>query len=293
MCAICASTDYRILYPANFSLSGLNSNIFSARRLPDQIHYQIVKCNKCGLIYSNPILDPQTIKKLYQTSSFTYAKYEPDLITTYWHYLKKYISPYLSPTLLEIGCGNGFFLDFLMSKGIKKVHGIEPGAEVVKIVSPKIRKKIIVNIFKPGQFKPNTFDVICCFQTLDHIISPNEFISECFKILKPDGILLCINHDVSSFFNKLLGEKSPIIDIEHIYLFDQTTLPRLLTKHKFIKIKPFSVANRYPLTYWLRLLPLPKNIKTFLNNTLKLIGLANLRLWLKAGNMGTVAYKIK
>ena len=54
-CAICQNSNYKILYKPNFDIKKVDYNIFSARRLPDKIHYRIVKCKKCGLIYSNPI----------------------------------------------------------------------------------------------------------------------------------------------------------------------------------------------------------------------------------------------
>ena len=44
-CAICGSfNDYKVLYKSNFSQKDLSIDIFSARRLPDGSHYQIVKC---------------------------------------------------------------------------------------------------------------------------------------------------------------------------------------------------------------------------------------------------------
>jgi len=68
-CAICKSDkNYRILYKKNFKLSDLNINTFSARRLPDKIHYQMVKCDRCGLVRSTPVIDIKYLSQLYKKS---------------------------------------------------------------------------------------------------------------------------------------------------------------------------------------------------------------------------------
>jgi hypothetical protein len=71
-CAICGSAENaRELYPANFDVQALNPEVFSARRLPDRIHYRLVTCNTCGLVRSDPIADPALLAQLYHDSTFT------------------------------------------------------------------------------------------------------------------------------------------------------------------------------------------------------------------------------
>ncbi|MCM8787220.1 MAG: class I SAM-dependent methyltransferase, partial [Candidatus Omnitrophica bacterium] len=187
-CAICGKVNSKTLYEANFEPEKINEYIFSARRLPDEIHYQIVKCKKCGLVYSNPILPLNKIEKFYKKSKYTYGIYEKDLSLTYSKYLNKFVG--LLPSkenFLEIGCGNGFFLLKAKKLGFKNVFGVEPGKKIVAKADPNIKKNIIVDIFKKGQFKKNYFDVICLFQVLDHLPFPNEVLTECYRILKPAG----------------------------------------------------------------------------------------------------------
>lgn len=291
-CALCEQDEYTVLYPANFSGKQLTAKTFSARRMPDRIHYQIVRCNLCGLVYSNPILDLEKISQLYKRSIYTYRAYEDDLIATYSYYLRKYVVNITrNLSFLEIGCGNGFFLQHAKDLGFGSVTGVEPGSDTVRGASGSIRKKIINDIFRPKQFKPATFDVICCFQVLDHIPDPNEFMRECFKLLKPHGLMLCINHNIGALSSRLLGEKSPIIDIEHTYLYDQKTFPKIFSKHNFTPVHLFGVANVYPLNYWMAMFPLPRLLKQLLVYGLKILHLGNIRLWIKAGNIGIVAVK--
>lgn len=288
-CALCDNDNSTLLYKANFSLKNLNRQIFSARRIPDKIHYRIVKCNTCSLVYSNPILDAKEIVKLYQRSNYTYQDYEDDLIKTYGFYLNKfrYLLP-RHPKMLEIGCGNGFFLRFAKAQGLK-VWGVEPGVQTVRKAHQDIRKKIIIDVFKANQFKPATFDVICLFQVLDHIANPNDFLATCRNILKKNGLVICINHDVSSFSARILGESSPIFDIEHTYLYSKKTLAAIFKKNGYQVKEVFSVKNTYPLAYWLRMFPLQYYIKKIIHSLLSALNLSDTRLSLEAGNIGILA----
>lgn len=292
-CPICGQgTPYLVLYQANFNEDLVNEDIFSARRLPDKTHYRIVKCQKCGLVYSNPILEERKIIELYKKSKLTYQEEIDDLKETYSHYLKQVIN--LLPAkenLLEIGCGNGFFLRKALDFGFKNVFGVEPSIEAVKQASQSIKDNIIVDVFKSGLFEDNFFDIICAFQVFDHIINPNEFLANCRSYLKKDGLVLMINHNINAWTAKLLGEKCPMIDIEHPFLYDKKTFKQIFIKNNFKVEKIFDVKNNYPLYYWLKLMPLPKRLKQTLIRVFSWQFMKKLKFKIKAGNMGLMAKK--
>ena len=293
-CAICDKNNpYTVLYPENFNVERLDESIFSARRLPDRVHYRIVRCNGCGLIFSNPILELEKIEKLYKQSKMTYEEELEDLKETYGYYLKKFEKFFPSTeNLLEIGCGNGFFLERALKLGFKNVYGVEPSKDAVnRAAVPAIKDKIVVDILKNGLFKHEFFDVICAFQVFDHISNPNEFLKICFNYLKKDGILFFINHNVSALPARILKSRCPIIDVEHIYLYDKNTQKRILEKNNFKVAEVFDVFNIYPIKYWLRMLPLPNVIQNFFLRLLKEIKIADKKFKLMAGNMGIVAQK--
>lgn len=293
-CAICGRNKYSsVLYKKNFTLQKIDENIFSARRMPDKIHYQINRCGKCGLIYSSPILAEERIKNLYQKSTVSYEEEIGYLKETYGRYLKKCFA-YLpsNPKLLEIGSGNGFFLEKAKELGIKKIKGIEPGKAAVDKARPEIKKELIMDFFPSKKIKIDSFDIICFFQTLDHIIDPNKFLTETRKALKKNGLVLCIVHDSNGLSVKLLGENSPIFDIEHVYLFNKKTLAEIFELNRFKIVDIFEVKNRFSVGYCVRMLPLPKIIKEKFSSFLKFIRLDKLSVRFSAGNMGIIAQKI-
>lgn len=293
-CAICGKkSSYKVLYPANFNNNHFNKKIFSARRIPDRCHYCLVKCNNCGLIFSNPILEEKEIKKLYVESKLTYYDEIENLNKTYGKYLKKVESTVSKKNnILEIGCGNGFFLKEALKQGFKNVWGVEPSISAINKAPKNIKNNIKQDIFKKGLFKGNFFDLICFFQTLDHIIDPNGFIKNCHEVLINEGEIFCIVHDSNSLLAKLLGEKTPIFDIEHTYLYNKNTLRKIFEKNKFEIVREFNIKNEYSLKYWIRLFPTGKTIKKVLENIIKLLKLENKTIEISAGNIGIVARKL-
>lgn len=293
-CIICGKKQKLIeLYPETINFEMVDEETFSARRIPDRMHYRLVRCKNCGLIFSNPILENKKINKLYKQSSFSYDNESNYLKKTYRYYLEQVLnnSDKNKLRLLDIGCGNGFFLEEMKRAGIKLVSGIEPSKPAVEKAPKSIRKSIKNDILKPNIFKNNYFDIICCFHTLDHITNPNYFLKICFKLLKKGGVVLFIVHNTDGLSVKLFGEKSAIFDIEHIYLFNPISLKTTFSKNGFKVIRIFNVKNRYPIGYWLKMLPLPKLVKLALLKTIDKTGIGKIPLSISPGNIGIIAEK--
>lgn len=291
-CALCNSkTSYRIIYNPTLKDGLINEHTFSARRIPDRLHYRIVRCKRCGLHRSNPIYKPEQISMLYKKSTLRYETEIPYLKKTYGRYLKR-ITPLLESRhrLLDIGCGNGFFLQEAQEQGFKSVFGVEPG-ESVQQASPDIKKHITLDFFHGNLFPKNYFDLVSCFHLLDHVVDPNQFLKDVRIILKPHGYGFFITHNVSSLLPRLLRQNCPIFDIEHIYLFDKKTLRKIFEKNNFEVINVFTISNTYPLSYYLYMSPLSFGIKQFVTNVLTKFTFLNLPLTIPIGNIGIVVKK--
>lgn len=293
-CALCNDKQkLTILYNENFELGKITPNTFSARRTPDRLHYRIVKCLICGLIFSNPIFEPDKILSLYSESYFYYKGETKHLKKTYGEYLKKILTD-KEPgkiKLLDIGCGNGFFLEEAREQGIEEVYGIEPSRKTAEKALKWFRGRIKVDILKPNLFKPSTFNVVCCFHTLDHVVDPNKFLRIVFNILKKNGVAFFIVHNSNGLSVKLFGEKSPIFDIEHIFLFNSKTLTNIFLKNGFKVIKVDNLKNTYSIAYWIRMLPIPNITKSMILDFLKFTSLGLMPLSINAGNIVIIAKK--
>jgi len=283
----------KTLYSSTFNLKNISKNTYSARRLPDKIHHRIVKCIRCSLVFSSPIISLQKISKLYKESLCNYEDQIPYLIKTYMNIIKKIKNNMpRNPKVLEVGCGNGFFLRALLDLGLtKNVFGVEPSIKMVLQADQNLRSRIKVNIFKKHLFPKESFDLICCFHTLDHMIDPNEFIRVSHSLLKRNGYVVVVVHDTEGLSVKLFGEKSAIFDIEHIYLFNKKTLRKIFVRNSFKVIKVFNLVNSYPLNYWMQMSGFPRIVKRYTEFVFNILGIGKRGVSIPAGNIALIAKK--
>jgi SAM-dependent methyltransferase len=278
------------LYPANFAPDDFRPAIFSARRLPDRLHYRMVRCDACKLVRSDPVIDADSLVALYARSTFDYGSETAALRQTYGRYLSRALA--FVPgchRLLELGCGNGFFLEEALTRGVPEVYGVEPSAEAVAAAASHVRPNIVTDVLRPGLFPEGWFDTICAFQVLDHLADPGSALAECRRLLRPGGIMLCLQHNVEALSARLLREASPIIDIEHTYLYSRATLRRLFERAGYEVLAAGGAWNTYRLDYLLRLVPLPAPLKNALRSICHGIRLGECVLTVPLGNLYQVA----
>jgi SAM-dependent methyltransferase len=263
ICAICARpTSSTELYPATLDDATFTAKVFSARRLPDRIHYRLVRCDECSLVRSDPVLDAASMAHLYEESTFDYGDELNGLRTTYGAALDE-LATHLDRRqgLVDIGCGSGFVLEVAQSRGWTDVRGVEPSRDAIAKASPGISELIVPDVMREGLFADASISAVTLFQVLDHMPDPVGLLEVCHRALSPGGAILAFNHDVTAASARILGERSPIIDVEHTYLYSPSTMRRLFVKAGFdvISVKP--VRNTYSLTYLTQLLPLPPSFK--------------------------------
>ncbi len=299
VCILCGTNDHAtLLYPATVRREDMNRDVFSARRMPDRLHGDMLRCTTCGLVYPRDLPDPEMLAGLYRESRHTYGEMEPFIRRTYLRFIRMAIrrlgvhSPLSSQSKtlasVDIGCGNGFLLQALTDLGFD-ASGIEPSADAIANADPRIRGKILHGMASPELLPPGSADLLTCFQTLDHALDPVTLVGLCHRALRPRGVALFINHDIGSLTARLLGERCPMIDIEHTYLHTKHTVHALFERAGFRDIAVFPVRNDYPLWYWLHLLPIGTAGKASLIAWSRKTGIGNITIPLYAGNLGLIA----
>ena len=293
-CAICGTTGGATeLFPSTVTPEAFDARHFSARRLPDRVHYRMVRCDTCGLVRSDPAADPAKVAALYARSSFDYETEVPNLNRTYGRYLGKLDGHGAQREgLLEVGCGNGFFLEEAVRRGYRDVRGIEPSRAAIESAPASVRPLIVEDVLRPGVLPERSTGVVCLFQVFDHLPDPGAALDELHRILRPGGLALILNHDAGAPSAKLLGEKSPIVDVEHYYLYSRATLGKLAAAHGFEVVETGSVWNDYSLGYVARLVPLPGAVKRGVQRFLQWTRLASLGVRVPLGNLYVVAKRV-
>jgi len=99
-------------------------------------------------------------------------------------------------SLLELGCGQGYFLEKLFEKS-ENLTGVDIGAELISIAqkkNPKI-KYITASADDQTILDGQTFDVIIVVLALQNMKNLNAVVDTVSRLLNPDGrVYLVLNH---------------------------------------------------------------------------------------------------
>jgi SAM-dependent methyltransferase len=290
-CPICETPgNADELHPPNLTSAAFTAAVFSARRLPDGVHYRVVRCRSCGLVRSDPVLGADSLAKLYRGSTFEYGDELAGLRATYGKALERLAG--LVPEragLLDIGTGSGFVLELAHDNGWTGVRGVEPSGDAITRARPDIGPLIAADVMRPGLFEHGSFDAVTMFQVLDHMPDPVALLAECREVLRPGGVVLAFNHNVNAWSARLLGERSPIIDVEHTYLYSTATIRALFDRAGFEILSVRPVRNTYSIRYLAHLLPLPDRQKGPLLSLLRRSRVGRFEATVPLGNLCLIA----
>lgn len=292
-CPVCGASDESgVLCEAKLDPGALDGFAFASRKLPEYMHHRLLTCPTCDLVYASPIPPPDYLFRAYADAAFDSSQEAGLAAATYAQLLPRIACrlPNLGGAL-DIGTGEGAFLARLLQAGFSGVVGVEPSKAPIAAASESIRHLIREGIFEPTQFTPESFALVTCFQTIEHLWNPMEAVTGMVSLLKPGGALYLVCHNRRAFSARILGDKSPIFDLEHLQLFSPKSAGELMRRAGLVDVEVRAIWNRYPLHYWLKLVPLARRRKERLLSLLKSSALGNLPLPLPAGNLAVIGYK--
>lgn len=203
--------------------------------------FQYVKCQNCEFVYLNPRLDKQSLfefyngpwvkvynsRKFYNKNEMVEKKNIKDLM--------EINSIIKNGKLLEIGCGDGHFLQMARDNYNYEVFGVELDSETSQYA--RIKRGLInvkTEAFENIKFPENFFDVVYMNDVLEHLQNPFQIIEECQKILKPGGLIVINVPNVDGLIYKFVGEKHTcVFGFEHLNFFSDKTLSFILAKIGF------------------------------------------------------------
>ena len=254
--------------------------------------HKLVRCSNCDLVYVPAPPRQEELAQAYHVAEYDSAQEAQDASTAYALAIAPVLSKLVScDSALEIGTGTGIFLQHLKDSGFKQLVGIEPSKAAIAAADPSRRSWIQEGIFQESEHAANSFDLICCFMTMEHVANPAAIAQSAFNLLKPGGAFVIVTHDWRSWINRILGKRSPIIDVEHMQLFSHKNLQLLFANTGYQQVSLRAFANRYTLKYWLRLFPFPNSIKRALSRLLAVIGLEEMKISLNVGNVISSGFK--
>jgi SAM-dependent methyltransferase len=292
-CPICSLVDRSVLFLAEkFDPKRVTEAAFSSRKLPEYMHFRLMKCKRCDIVYASPAVRGEQLADAYRGASFEASRESEYAARTYYEYLRRHTGAKPAPAL-DIGAGDGAFLLELLRHGYDEIVGYEPSEAPICAANEAVRTRLRKGMFDGSSIADRSFGLVTCFQTIEHVFEPLRLIREMHRVLSADGTAFLIGHDVEALSARLLGEKSPIYDIEHYQLLTRRSAQEIMRTAGFRSVSVFPIMNSYPLSYWMKLLPIPQFAKRpllrLLNSKLRWLG--DRTIPLPAGNLAVIATK--
>ncbi len=130
--------------------------------------------------------------------------------------------------LLEVGFGNGTLLNSLHEIGWE-VEGVDFDAVAVESVRQNFKLKVHTGSLVEQKYSNDYFDAIVLSHVIEHVHNPCALLTECCRILKPEGKVILLTPNIESFGYQTFGSHWLHLDPpRHIHLFSPTTLRTLV-----------------------------------------------------------------
>lgn len=208
--------------------------------------YDILYCLDCGLIFAD--VSESDILNTYEMDYYknVYPDYQSDknIHERNNGALLKEIEKYFVPgRMIEVGSAFGFFLDSATKRKWKSV-GYEMSQYASEIARTQYHQDVRNADFLTHDSEDKV-DLVCMFDTIEHLLRPSLYIEKISKILKKEGGVVITTGDISSFFSKICGQRWRMIAPPiHVYYYSRKTITLLLKKYGF-EILSISTESKY------------------------------------------------
>lgn len=176
------------------------------------LRFLVVRCNRCGLSYTNPRPSAEHIGRFYP------ADYKPHRrprklaqARPRAHPLEKLLGRPCSERrgvlpwpgvgrLLDFGCGGGGFLKRMADQGWDVV-GLDAAVGAVRAVQEDLGLKALAGTLPHPDLRPCSFEVITLWHSIEHVHDPVGVLREAYRLLIPGGkvVVACPNIDSWAF----------------------------------------------------------------------------------------------
>ena len=229
-CPLCGSPDSRLRFPASRGKrEAMSAERFRCTSTSLSRHGDIVQCNRCRLIFSNPQLQPDQVLDLYRAvEDPLYLEETMARERTFVRSLFQLHDLAKPPgRLLDVGCYTGVFMKTAAAAGWK-VTGVELSAWAAAIAQREGHGQVHASALDGAGLEAASFDVITLWDVLEHLSLPAAMLENVRRLLKPGGIVAISTHRVDSLAARLLGGRYPFFMDMHLVHFSKATLERML-----------------------------------------------------------------
>ena len=216
-CNLCGEDNYRLLFAKE--------------------EFNVVRCNKCGLIYINPRLTESELVE-FVSGDFYRQHYVPSAfdVQENWRrhkiFLRKLRNYFKNGHLVDVGCASGLLLAAAREEGweVKGVDISEPG---VTYGRNKLGLDIFLGELEEAKYPDEYFDVVTCMDTIEHVQNPYALLKEANRILRQGGLIVVSTPNFNGLTRLFVSAKWTTFVSGHLYYFTRETARQILEKNGF------------------------------------------------------------
>jgi len=168
-------------------------------------------------------------------------------IQAYWHkkrfvIIKELLKESKAKNILDIGCHSGMLTNLIHDWTNASVTGIdisEKSVQYAKVKYPRVN--FIAKDVQSGlPFSDKTFELITCFDILEHLPKLDQVLAEIRRVLKNRGEIIISVPNENLLFRLVwflwTRGRGRVWDDVHVYNFTDSSIDDVVVKHGFARI---------------------------------------------------------
>jgi 2-polyprenyl-3-methyl-5-hydroxy-6-metoxy-1,4-benzoquinol methylase len=199
--------------------------------------HQLSKCQSCGFVFMSRIPSIDELHDHYKLYSYASDRTVSPLTIDSYNKLLDGMEKYRKlNTLIDVGCGKGWFLIEARKRGWK-VYGTEFSDEAIRICTAA-GIEMTKGDLRADAFEGLQFDVVFSSEVIEHVNNPRTQFQQMFAILRPGGLLYLTTPNFNCYLRFKFKADYNIIEYpEHLGYFTKSTLNFALKATGFVKRK--------------------------------------------------------
>jgi SAM-dependent methyltransferase len=214
----------------------------------DRLHnlpgsFAVVRCDRCGLMRTNPRPTRRSIRRFYPEDYRPYLETARENSSRIRSFLRRICDPLDTAIpavprgrLLEIGSASGNYLLQMQRQGWH-VTGIEVDPASAQRAADRTGAQVLRDDTWITGLDNAQFDLICAWMVFEHLHDPTEAFERCFDWLKPGGWLAFSVPDCGSWQFRTFQTNWFALQVPtHLYHFTSPLITDILQRLRYEQI---------------------------------------------------------
>jgi SAM-dependent methyltransferase len=216
--------------------------IICGNQKPQAYHAGLLRCPGCSHVFADMRLEESELFELYRRNYFfgeEYSDYLADKrvlqknFRQRMHVLNRFLDPNRHRHLFEIGAAYGFFLELVRDR-FDTVAGADVSEDAVSYARSQLGLDVVQADFLRIDLSNRPIDVVCLWDTIEHLRDPHLYIEKVAKAMRAGGLLALTTGDSGSLNARRAGAKWRLIHPPtHLHYFSLASMRRLLDRLDF------------------------------------------------------------